>query len=95
LINLEKIIGLQVITGDAHTLGEVKGARIDTKTWEIKYLNVKLSDKAADRLGMKKRFRSSAISIPVSLVQAVSEFVTINKSMEELETAREIVEYKE
>jgi len=95
LINIEKIVGLQVITLDAHTLGEVKGARIDTGTWEIKYLNVKLSDKACDRLGMKKRFRSSAISIPVSMVQAVSEFVTITKSMEELETAREIVEYKD
>jgi sporulation protein YlmC with PRC-barrel domain len=95
LINFEKIIGLQVITSGAHILGEVKGARIDTKTWEIKYLNVKLADNAANRLGMKKRFRSPTISIPVSMVQAVGELVTIAKSMEELESAKEIVEYKE
>ena len=89
------MVGLQVITSDAHVLGELKGSRIDTKTWEVKYLNVKLSDKAADRLGMKKRFGSSMISIPVSMVQAAGELVTIAKTMEALETAREIVEYKE
>ena len=95
MINFEKIVGLQVITLDAHTLGEVRGARVDTKTWEIKYLNVKLADNAANRLGMKKRFGSPSISIPVTLVSAVSECVTITKSLEELEKAHEIVEYKE
>jgi sporulation protein YlmC with PRC-barrel domain len=89
------MIGLQVVTSGAHVLGEVKGARIDTKTWEVKYLNVKLADKAADRLGMKKRFRSSSISIPVGMVTAVAELVTLDKSMEELENAKEIVEFKE
>ena len=95
MINSEKMVGLQVITADAHVLGEVKGARIDTKAWEVKYLNIKLSDKAADRLGMKKRFGSSTISIPVSLIQAFGELVAISKTMEGLETAKEIVEYKE
>jgi sporulation protein YlmC with PRC-barrel domain len=89
------MIGLQVVTSGAHVLGEVKGARIDTKTWEVKYLNIKLADKAADRLGMKKRFRSSSISIPVSMVTAVAELVTLDKSIEELENAKEIVEFKE
>ncbi|MGD0646051.1 MAG: hypothetical protein ABSA75_14190 [Candidatus Bathyarchaeia archaeon] len=95
MINFEKILGLQVITSEAHTLGEVKGARIDTKTWTVKYLNIKLADNAANRLGMKKRFRSATISIPVSMVNAVAEYVTIAKSLEELESAKEIVEYKE
>jgi len=95
LINFEKIIGLQVITLDAHTFGEVKGARVDTKTWEVKFLNVKLADKAADRLGMKKRFGSSSISIPVTMVSAVAEFVTIAKTLEQMETSKEIIEYKD
>ena len=95
MINFEKIIGLQVITSEAHTLGEVKGARVDTKTWEIKYLNVKLADNAANRLGMKKRFGSPTISIPVSMVQAVAECVTIAKSLQQLEKAKETIEYKD
>jgi len=95
LLNFEKIMGLKVITTDAHTLGEVKGARVDTESWTIGYLNVKLADNAATRLGMKKRFGSPTISIPVNMVQAVSEHVTISKSLEQLEKAKEIVEYKE
>ena len=95
MINFEKIIGLQVITSGAHILGEVKGARIDTKTWEIKYLNVKLADEAADKLGMKKRFGSQTISVPVNVVQAVAGVITLNKSLEELESGKEIVKNKE
>ena len=95
MINFEKIIGLQVITIEAHILGEVKGARVDTNTWEIKYLNVKLADNAANRLGMKKRFGSPTISIPVSMIQACGDVVSVNKSLEQLENAKEIVEYKE
>ena len=95
MINFEKLIGLQVITSAANILGEVRGARIDTETWKIQYLNVKLADNAANRLGMKKRFRSPTISVPVAMVQAVAELVTLTKSLEELEGAKEIVEYKE
>jgi sporulation protein YlmC with PRC-barrel domain len=95
LINFEKIIGLQVITSGAHILGEVKGAKIDTKTWEIKFLNVKLSDEAANKLGMKKRIGSKTISIPVNLVQAVAGVITLTKSLQELESDREIQESKE
>jgi sporulation protein YlmC with PRC-barrel domain len=95
LIDFEKIVGLQVITSGAHILGEVKGARVDTKTWQIKYLNVKLSAEAANRLGMKKRFRSSTISIPVADVNAVAGVVTLTKSLEELESGKEILEDKD
>jgi sporulation protein YlmC with PRC-barrel domain len=95
MINFEKIMGLQVITSDAHILGEVKGARIDTTTWAIQYLNVKLADDAANRLGMKKRFGSPTISIPVSMVQAVAEVITVARSLGELEEAKEVVEYKD
>jgi len=94
LINFEEIVGLKVVTSGAHIIGEVKGVRIDTATWEIKYLNVKLTGEAAENLGMKKRFRSSKICIPVDMVQAVAHVVTISRSMEELENSQEITECK-
>jgi sporulation protein YlmC with PRC-barrel domain len=95
LINFDKIVGLQVITSEAHILGEVKGAKINTKTWEIKYLNVKLADEAANRLGMRKRFGSKTISVPVSLVHAIAGVVTLTKSLQELESGKDIEESKE
>ena len=92
MINFEEIIGLQVVTSGAHIIGEVKGAKIDTTTWVIKFLNVKLTGEAAESLGMKKRFRSSKICIPVSWIQAVAHVVTISRSLEELESSHEILE---
>ncbi len=94
MINFEEIVGLQVVTSGAHIIGEVKGVKIDTATWEVKYLNVKLTGDAAESLGMKKRFRSSSICLPISMVQAVAHVVTISRSLEELETSQEITECK-
>ena len=73
-------------------MNERKGAKIDTATWGIKYLNVKLTGDASESLGMKKRFRSSKICIPVSMVQAVAHVVTISRTLEELESSQEIAE---
>ena len=95
MINFEEIVGLKVVTSGAHILGEVKGVRIDTATWAIKYLNVKLTGEAAETLGMKKRFGSAKICIPVGMIQAVAHVVTLNKSIEELEKDQEITECKE
>ena len=86
------MVGLQVVTSGAKIIGEVKGAKIDTATWVIKFLNVKLTGDAAESLGMKKRFRSSKICIPVGMVQAVGQLVTISRSIEELESSQEIAE---
>jgi sporulation protein YlmC with PRC-barrel domain len=95
LINVEEIMGLQVVTSGAKIIGEVKGAKVDTENWMIKFLNVKLTGDAAESLGMKKRFRSSKICIPIGMVQAVGHVVTISRSIEELESSQEITECKE
>ena len=92
MINFEDIVGLQVVTSGAHILGEVKGVKIDTTNWEVKFLNVKLTGEAAESFGMKKRFGSSKICIPVIMVQAVAHVVTLSRSMEELESSQEITE---
>jgi sporulation protein YlmC with PRC-barrel domain len=94
MINLEEIVGLDVVTSGAHILGKVKGAKIDTATWEIKYLNVKLNGEAAESLGRKKRIGSSSICIPVSMIQAVAHVVTISKTIEDLENSTQIIECK-
>jgi sporulation protein YlmC with PRC-barrel domain len=95
VINVEEIMGLQVVTSGAHIIGEVKGAKVDTSTWAIKFLTVKLTGEAAESLGMKKRFRSSKICIPVNMIQAVAHVVTIARSIEELESSQEITECKD
>jgi sporulation protein YlmC with PRC-barrel domain len=95
LVSVEKLNGKKVIGAKAYTLGEVEGAEVNTDNWRLTHLHVKLTDQAATELGFKKRFRSSTVCMPVSLITAVGDVITIDKSFEELSKTVEIVEYKE
>ena len=93
-MNFKKIEGMKVITSKAYTLGEVVGFEVDTESWRVTHLNVKLTNEASTQLGFKKRFRGSTVSMSVLLVKAVGEYVTIDKSLEEIERSPYITEVK-
>jgi len=95
LVSIDELVGKKVITARAYILGDVQGAEVDVDNWRITHLQVKLSDKASTDLGFKKRFRSSTVCMPVTLIKAVGEVVTIDKSLEELSRTRDIVECRE
>ncbi|MCL5949232.1 MAG: hypothetical protein M1490_01990 [Candidatus Bathyarchaeota archaeon] len=94
LISFETIIGKQVIGVGGFIIGEVKGAILDTNTWQVPQLYIKLSDNAANELGFKKRFRSSTVCLPTKMVQAVGDVITIAPPLKELSQSSEITEYK-
>lgn len=73
-------------------MGEVKGTEVNTNTWQLTYLQVKLSSPASEELGFKKRFRSSIVCMPVSLVSAVGDVITIARSLRDLSENPEITE---
>ncbi len=91
MVSLDKISGKSVI-GQGDDLGEIKVAEVNTNTWNITHLQVKLSSKASDSLGFKKRFRSSTVCLPVSMVSAVGDVVTVNKTLDELSNNQEVTE---
>jgi sporulation protein YlmC with PRC-barrel domain len=94
LISFSQLLGKQVIGTGGFIIGEVKGASIDEKTWRVPQIYVKLTDKAATELGFKKRFRSSTVSIPITMIQAVGDVVTMAPPLKELSESKEITEYK-
>ena len=83
MISFENLVGFKVLTSEAFSLGVVKGALVDTEKWSMTYLHVKINDEAATRLGFKKRFRSSTICLPVSMVKAIGDYVTIGRSLDQ------------
>jgi sporulation protein YlmC with PRC-barrel domain len=95
VISFENLVGLKVLTSEAFSLGEVKGALVDTEKWNIKYLHVKINDEAATKLGFKKRFRSSTVCIPINMIVAVGDYVTIGRTLDQLSESQEITECKE
>ena len=92
MVSFDKLSGKYVICAGGFDLGEINGGEIDTKTWQITHLHVKLSKAASEDLGFKKRFRSSTVCFPVSLVSQVGDNVLLNKSLDELTRHPEISE---
>jgi len=95
LISFEIIMGKQVIGTGGFIIGEVKGALLDTKTWQVPQLYIKLTDNAANELGFKKRFGSSIVCIPTKMIQAVGDVITMAPALKELSQSNEITEYKQ
>jgi sporulation protein YlmC with PRC-barrel domain len=95
LVSFKKIVGLKVITSKAYTLGEVKGFEVDIDNWTITHLQVKLTTEAAIQLCFKKRLRRSTVCMPIGLIKAVGEFVTIDRSIDELRKTFEIATCKD
>jgi sporulation protein YlmC with PRC-barrel domain len=87
-----KMVGKRVIGANAYLLGEVTGADIDTGKWQVTHLHVSLTDDATRELGYKKPFMGSVIAcLPVQVIQAVGDVITLNKGINEL---RNVVEPK-
>ncbi len=95
LVNFDEVVGKNVIGAKGYNLGAVKGAEVNVIDWKITHLYVKLSSQAADELGFKKRFRSSTVCMPVSLISAIGDVVTLNRALTEISGDPSITECKE
>jgi len=93
LVVFSKLIGKKVIGANAYMLGEVTGADVDVEKWLITHLHVSLTEEATRELGFKKPFLGSVIvCLPINLIQATGDIISLNKSVKEL---KNVVEPKE
>ena len=90
LVSFDKLSGKSVICAGGFDLGEINGVEMNTDTWQVTHLHVKLSKPASEDLGFKKRFRSSTVCVPISLVSKVGDNILLNKSLDELTRHPEI-----
>ncbi len=85
MVTFSRLLGKKVIGSNAVMLGELHGADVDTEKWQITHLHVGLTDEACLELGFRKPLLGSVVvCLPVSLVQAIGDVVTLNKSVQEL-----------
>ena len=71
--------GRTVIAGDGQAIGEVAALFIDTSTWTISSLQIKLSKTAAEQLGAERSLLHAAtIDLPVRMVQSVGDAVLLS-----------------
>ena len=91
-MRFDKLSGKYVICAGGFDLGNVNEIEINTANWQVTHLHVELSKPASEDLGFKKRFRSSTVCVPISLVSQVGDNILLNKSLDELTRHPEIAE---
>jgi sporulation protein YlmC with PRC-barrel domain len=90
LTSVSDLNGKKVIGASAFALGEVEGAEFDAKNWQITHLQVKLTGEATEQLGFKKpTLGHTVVLLPVTLVKAVGDIVSLDKSIQELKSVVE------
>ena len=68
-----------MISADGQAIGEVAAVFIDTATWTIVALQVKLSKAAAEQLGVSHGLlRAATIDLSVRMVQSVGDAVLLS-----------------
>ncbi|MDR1993142.1 MAG: PRC-barrel domain-containing protein [Nitrososphaerota archaeon] len=95
LMNSDELVGKDIIDSSGTVLGQVKGTKVSLKNWRVTHLKIKLSSQASEQLGFKKLFGSATVCLPVSLVSAVGDVITINSMLSELRQTAEITECPE
>jgi sporulation protein YlmC with PRC-barrel domain len=82
--------GKKVVGAEGYILGEVEGVEVDYVAWQAKAVNVNLTSDATAELGFQKSFlHKVAVSLPVQLVEAVGEVITLKAPIRKLEDAVE------
>jgi sporulation protein YlmC with PRC-barrel domain len=90
LVSFDELSDKFVICSGGFDLGQINGVEIDTGTWQVTHLRVKLSKSASEDLGFKKIIGSSTVCMPVSLISSIGDNVLLNKTLDELARHPEI-----
>ncbi len=74
-----------VITSDGLAIGSIGALSIDSDSWRVESLQVKLHKDVADRLGADRSWlHSGALDIPTRMVQSAGDAVILSAGLEEL-----------
>jgi sporulation protein YlmC with PRC-barrel domain len=85
-IDLDDLPGRSVVDATGRVLGEVDGLLLDTQSWTVDLLRVKLRRSTAEEFSLAwSPFKAPTIDIPTQLVMAASDAVVLRASLEELQ----------
>jgi len=91
-VDTAKIEGKRVVSAKGYVVGEVEALDVDFSNWQVAGLQVGLTDDAATQLGFKRPILSKVtVIIPSSAVEAIGNFVTLDKSIENLKALVECI----
>jgi sporulation protein YlmC with PRC-barrel domain len=75
----ENLRGRTIIGADGQVIGEVSALFLDSDTWKVESLQVKLERAIADQLGASRSiFHAGTVEIPTRLVQSVGDTIVLS-----------------
>lgn len=81
----ENLRGRTVIAADGQAIGEVASLFLDSSSWQVESLQIKLRKEVADQLGATRGiFHSATLEVPIGMVQSVGDAVLLSVSAGEL-----------
>jgi sporulation protein YlmC with PRC-barrel domain len=93
-MDLGKLNWKKVVTSDGVTIGELQGGDVDTSSWQVTHVHVGLNDATLNEFGLKKpNLGQVLVCLPVDMIQAVNDSVTLNESLAQLKNEKECREF--
>lgn len=75
----ENLRGRSVIAADGQVIGELAAIYVESSSWRVESLQVKLRSEIADQLGVHRSvFRSGTFEVPVRFVQSLGDTLVLN-----------------
>lgn len=74
-----------MIAADGQAIGELATVFLDSDTWRVESLQVKLRKDVAEQLGAKHGlFQAGTLEVPIRLVQSVGDAIVLSGAAPEL-----------
>jgi sporulation protein YlmC with PRC-barrel domain len=90
MVEIGRLFWKRVVTSDDYVIGEAESAEVDTVTWQIKSFYVSLNDDASTKMGFDRPyFGKIFVCLPVSTIKELGEYITLNKTFDELQELKE------
>jgi sporulation protein YlmC with PRC-barrel domain len=81
----ENLRGRTVIAADGQAIGEIAALFLDSDSWRVESLQVKLRNEVADQLGATRgMFHAGTLEMPIRMVQSVGDAVVLSVAAREL-----------
>lgn len=77
-----------VIAAGGQVIGEVTAIFVDTDTWRVESLQVKLAKHVADEIGAARNvFHAGTLDLPVRMIQSVADAIVLSVPVSTLHEA--------
>lgn len=84
----QSLHGRTLIAAGGQVVGEVTAAFLDTETWRVESLQIKLGNHIADEIGATRNlFHAGTLDLPVRMIQSVGDTIVLSVTVPQLQEA--------